>query len=73
MATTKTTKNPVKKIKEAAAKSTAKNKKATPKNLPSEEQIRRKAEEIYYQRLHKGEYGTALDDWQKAEKILAEG
>ncbi len=73
MATTKTTKNPVKKIKEAAAKSSARNKQITAKNIPTEEQIRRKAEEIYYQRLHSGEHGTALDDWQKAEKILAEG
>ncbi len=39
---------------------------------PTEEQIREKAREIYYQRLHKGEAGNELEDWQKAEKMLSE-
>lgn len=37
---------------------------------PTEEQIRDKAREIYHERLKRGEYGTAQDDWQKAEELL---
>jgi len=40
------------------------------KSEPSEDQIRMKAEEIYTRRIASGEYGTAQDDWHKAEKIL---
>jgi hypothetical protein len=40
------------------------------KSEPTEDQIRLKAEEIYHQRIGSGEYGTAQDDWHKAEKIL---
>ena len=43
---------------------------STPKSTPSEEKIREKAKEIYHERLKRGEYGTALDDWHKAEKLL---
>jgi hypothetical protein len=42
------------------------------KKRPTEEQIRQKAQEIYNQRLRKGEHGTELGDWQKAEQILTE-
>lgn len=41
-----------------------------PKPSPTEEEIRKKAEEIYHERISRGEYGTAEDDWHKAEKIL---
>jgi hypothetical protein len=37
---------------------------------PTEEQIRDKAREIYHERLKRGEYGTAHDDWTTAEKLL---
>ncbi len=37
---------------------------------PTEEQIRDKAREIYHERLKRGEYGTAMDDWHQAEKLL---
>ena len=37
---------------------------------PTEEQIREKAKEVYHERLKRGEYGTALDDWNTAEKLL---
>ncbi len=37
---------------------------------PTEEEIRRKAEEIYYQRVSRGEQGSATDDWRKAEELL---
>jgi len=36
----------------------------------TEEQIREKAKEVYHDRLKRGEYGTALDDWHRAEKLL---
>jgi hypothetical protein len=37
---------------------------------PSEDEIREKAKEIYHQRISRGEYGTAADDWNNAEKLL---
>ncbi|MDY0098837.1 MAG: hypothetical protein RBR81_06520 [Bacteroidales bacterium] len=37
---------------------------------PGEEEIRRKASEIYNKRVKKGEPGTELGDWLKAEKLL---
>lgn len=40
------------------------------KYVPSEEEIRKKANEIYFQRIQSGEYGTAIDDWRKAEELL---
>jgi hypothetical protein len=46
--------------------------KANPTNStkPTEDQIREKAKEVYHDRLKRGEYGTALDDWHTAEKLL---
>jgi len=47
------------------------NKKVTPiVSRPSEEEIREKAKEIYLQRIERGEQGTAIDDWHKAEEFL---
>jgi hypothetical protein len=40
------------------------------KSVPDEEAIRKKANEIYMERIALGEQGTAEDDWQKAEEIL---
>ena len=40
------------------------------KTEPTEDEIRLKAQEIFNQRISSGEYGTAQDDWHKAEKIL---
>lgn len=40
------------------------------KSVLSEEAIRKKANEIYMERIARGEHGTAADDWQKAEDIL---
>jgi hypothetical protein len=37
---------------------------------PGKEEIRELAEIIYYQRLEKGDYGTAEEDWLKAEDYL---
>ena len=48
-----------------------KSRKATSvKSQPSEEEIRAKAKEIYLQRIERGEYGNAIDDWRKAEELL---
>jgi len=50
---------------------TVKNKKVkTSKSHPNEEEIREKAMEIYLQRIECEEYGTAEDDWLKAEGLL---
>jgi hypothetical protein len=72
MATKKTTKATAGRPKKAPAEGrVAKTKKVNPqKPEPTEDEIRRKAEEIYHDRVAKGEYGTAEDDWHKAEKIL---
>ncbi|HLO58140.1 MAG TPA: hypothetical protein VK179_05330 [Bacteroidales bacterium] len=43
------------------------------KKTPSEEEIREKAQQIYNERMVRGEYGTELDDWQRAEEILMNG
>jgi hypothetical protein len=40
------------------------------KSVPDEEEIRKKANEIYLQRIARGEHGTAIDDWHKAEDLL---
>ena len=72
MATKNSTKGTVGRPKKTAtAGKTVKGKKADPpKPAPAEDEIRKKAEEIYHERIAKGEYGTAEDDWHKAEKIL---
>jgi Txe/YoeB family toxin of Txe-Axe toxin-antitoxin module len=50
---------------------TLKNEKVTAsKSVPSEEEIRKKAYEIYSQRIDHGKHGTALDDWHTAEEFL---
>ena len=45
-------------------------KKVTAKSAPTEDQIRKKAEEIYHERIARGIYGTPEDDWHKAEQLL---
>lgn len=50
---------------------TLKSKKVAPvKYVPSEEEIREKAREIYYERIARGEHGTAEADWREAEELL---
>jgi hypothetical protein len=39
-------------------------------SVPSEEEIREKAKEIYHQRIDRGEYRTEVDDWLEAEECL---
>jgi hypothetical protein len=40
------------------------------KTVPSDEEIREKAREIYYERIARGEHGTAESDWKEAEELL---
>ncbi len=40
------------------------------KSVPSEEDIREKAEDIYHQRTQRGEHGTPENDWLEAEAYL---
>ena len=40
------------------------------KSEPSEEEIREKAREIYYERIARGEHGTAESDLLEAEELL---
>lgn len=59
-------------MKTSKAKTISKPKKTsgTSKSEPGEEEIRDKAKEIYHQRIARGENGTPLDDWFKAEDFL---
>ena len=43
----------------------------TGKSSPTEEEIRKKAKEIYQERIERGEHGTAVDDWIKAEQLFS--
>jgi hypothetical protein len=53
-----------------AGKTVKKKKVITGKIVPSEDQIREKAREIYYERISRGEHGTPEDDWREAEELL---
>ena len=69
----KTTKsNAVSKPKKTsdAGKTIKKKKITTGKNVVSEEEIREKAMEIYYERIARGEHGTPESDWHEAEELL---
>ena len=55
---------------EKTAKPLKSRKKAAGKYVPTEEEIREKASEIYYERIARGEHGTAEGDWHEAEEIL---
>ena len=65
---TKTTGKSKKPVATAAA--VRKPKKTTSKSIPDENEIRIKAQEIYHERIFRGEQGTAEDDWLKAERLL---
>jgi hypothetical protein len=53
-----------------AGKAVKSRKVTTSKSGPSEEEIREKAKEIYHLRIERGEDGTTVDDWLKAEELL---
>jgi hypothetical protein len=58
--------------KTTEATKTVKSRKVTTiKSEPSEEEIREKAREIYYERISRGEHGTAESDWHEAKDILS--
>ena len=70
MKTTKA-KAAVKPKKTTDAGKSLKSKKVTSgKYVPSEEEIREKAREIYYERIARGEHGTPEADWHEAEELL---
>jgi|APDOM4702015159_1054818.scaffolds.fasta_scaffold1565631_1 hypothetical protein len=39
-------------------------------SAPDENDIRKKAQQIYNDRIFRGEHGTAEDDWLNAERLL---
>ena len=53
-----------------AGKALAKKKVISSRYVPSEEEIREKAREIYYERIARGEHGTPEGDWREAEDLL---
>jgi hypothetical protein len=67
----KNSKSGSKSKKDSKVKNSVENKKVRIRNYaPIEEDIREKANEIYMQRLDRGEHGTAENDWIEAEKFL---
>jgi hypothetical protein len=57
--------------KTSVANKTSKKKSVSPaKYVPSEDEIREKAREIYYERIARGEHGTPEGDWREAESLL---
>lgn len=64
-------KTTVKTAKSAAApKASATKSTKAVKSMPDEEAIRAKAQEIYNERIFRGEHGTPEEDWLKAEGLL---
>jgi hypothetical protein len=61
-----------KKVVPAAKKAAAK-KPSAAKKVVDIETIRKKAEEIYHNRIARGEHGTAEGDWHHAEQLLKVG
>ena len=57
--------------KTSVANKTSKKKSvSSAKYVPTEDEIREKAREIYYERIAHGEHGTPEDDWREAESLL---
>jgi hypothetical protein len=63
-------KTTVKAKKPVAAKAVTTKKASTAKSAVSDDDIRAKAQEIYNDRISKGEHGTPEGDWLKAEQQL---
>jgi len=70
MKTTKTKTVSKPKKTTAAAKAPKKKQVTAGKYVPTEDEIREKAKEIYYERIARGEHGTPEDDWHEAEELL---
>jgi hypothetical protein len=63
---------PTKSVKKSTTGRTANKKEPVNKKYePSEEEIRELAEIIFHQRIDRGEFGTAEEDWLKAEEYLS--
>jgi hypothetical protein len=73
MVTKKTTKAAAPKKTAAPNKAGAAKKTVARKPAVNEEDIRKKAEEIYFERVSRGEHGTPEEDWAIAEKLLKAG
>ena len=56
----------------ATVKTTGSRQATIGKSGPSEEEIRKKAMELYNDRISRGEHGTAEEDWLKAELLLGD-
>lgn len=56
--------------KTSATSKTPRKKKVTPARVPTEDEIREKAREIYFERIARGEHGTPEGDWREAEELL---
>jgi len=68
---TKTIESGKKSVKKSATgKPTIKKQAINKKYQPSEDEIRELAEIIFYQRIERGESGTAEEDWLEAEEYL---
>ena len=70
MKTTKTKTVSKPKKTTATAKAPKKKQVTAGKYVPTEDEIREKAKEIYYERIARGEHGTPEDDWHEAEELL---
>jgi len=55
---------------EKPKKSTAIKKNNLTGYIPTEDEVRRKANELYMQRIEREEDGSAENDWSEAEKFL---
>jgi len=64
----KTTSNNKKAVTDTKTIKVRKSKSAA--SLPGEHDIRIKAQEIYNDRIFRGDNGTAEEDWLKAERLL---
>lgn len=59
--------------KNIKSEGSVKTKKAKINNfIPGEVEIREKANEIYHQRIERGEHGTAESDWNEAIKYFTD-
>jgi hypothetical protein len=70
METSKTNAISKPKTTSVASKAVKSKKVSSSKSEPSEEEIRNKAREIYYERIARGEHGTPENDWLEAERLL---
>jgi hypothetical protein len=70
MKTSKTSETSKPKKSSKAGEAVKGKKVSTKKSEPTEEEIRQKALEIYYERISRGEHGTTEGDWLEAEGIL---